>query len=84
MNIMQILYIIMGVAVLFSFLRALLGPHSADRVVAVDVLTNIISGFMVVYALHMKNSILLDVALVYTVLSFITVLIVARYMERGI
>ena len=71
-------------AVLLATLRALLGPTVADRVVAVDALTTITVALMVMLGVIYGREIYLDVALVYAVLAFMGVLIVARYMEGGL
>jgi multicomponent Na+:H+ antiporter subunit F len=49
-----------------------------------DVLTTIITGALVLTALVQGSSFLLDIALVYAILSFAAVLLVARYLERSV
>ena len=66
-----------------SLLRAIKGPSVVDRVVAVDVVTSTVSAFMILMAAQMDNALLLDVSLVYAVLSFLAVLYVGRYLEEG-
>lgn len=73
-----------GIAFLLALWRFFLGPSDADRVVAFDVLTIIsISGIVLVAFLEGRG-IYLDVALVYALLSFLGVITVARYLERGL
>jgi multicomponent Na+:H+ antiporter subunit F len=73
-----------GIAFLLALWRFFLGPSDADRVVAFDVLTIItISGILLVAFLEGRG-IYLDVALVYALLSFLGVIAVARYLERGL
>ena len=74
--------------VLISFvlcaIRFFKGPSVYDRVVAMDVLT-IISISLIVYISHMYNRVILvDVALVYGLLSFLGVIAISRYLEKGI
>jgi multicomponent Na+:H+ antiporter subunit F len=73
-----------GVAFLLSLYRFLKGPSPADRVVAFDVLTIISVTAIVLIALAEGRGIYLDVALVYALLSFLGVIVVARYLERGL
>ena len=68
----------------FGVLRLILGRTVVDRVVAVDMLTVISISLIALYAHVAGRFIYLDVALVYGVLSFLAVLAVARYLERGI
>lgn len=81
------IYVFLGIALvgmILSFLRAMLGKSIESRVVAIDVLTTISAGAIVFYAYLTKNSMLLDVALVYSLLSFVGVVAVARYLEGGL
>ncbi len=83
----MILDILFGVIVLATFLsliRAVIGPTASDRMVAVDIMTTITTVVLVVLSLIFKRKIYLDVALVYAVLAYITTLVVARYLEKGI
>ena len=70
--------------IMFGVLRLLLGRTVVDRVVAVDMLTIISISMIALYAHMSGRFIYLDVALVYGVLSFLSVLAVARYLERGL
>ena len=73
-----------AVALLFALYRFLKGPSAADRVVAFDVVTIVgITGIMLT-ALAEGRGIYLDVALVYALLSFLGVIVIARYLERGL
>ena len=83
----MIIDILFGVIILATFLsliRAVIGPTASDRMVAVDIMTTITTVVMVVLSLIFKRKIYLDVALVYAVLAYITTLVVARYLEKGI
>ena len=70
--------------IMFGVLRLILGRTLVDRVVAVDMLTIISISVIALYAHVSGRFIYLDVALVYGVLSFLSVLAVARYLERGL
>lgn len=70
--------------IVFGVLRLILGRTVVDRVAAVDMLTIISISVIALYAHVSGRFIYLDVALVYGVLSFLSVLAVARYLERGL
>lgn len=72
-----------GLGFLLALARFLTGPTSADRVVAFDVLTIILITGIALIALAAGRGIYLDVAVVYALLSFLGVIAVARYLERG-
>ena len=73
-----------GAAFLLALYRFLKGPSAVDRVVAFDVLTIISVTAIVLIALVAGRGIYLDVALVYALLSFLGVIVVARFLERGL
>jgi len=73
-----------SLAFLLALYRFFKGPSAADRVVAYDVLTIIAITGIVLIALAEGRGIYLDVALVYALLSFLGVIVVARYLERGL
>jgi multicomponent Na+:H+ antiporter subunit F len=71
-------------AIAFGALRLVLGRTVVDRVAAIDMLT-VVSISLIAMSAHVAGrSIYLDVALVYGALSFLSVLAVARYLERGL
>ena len=72
-----------GLAFLLALARFIKGPCPSDRVVAFDVLTIVSITGIVLAALAENRGIYLDVALVYALLSFLGVIVVARYLERG-
>lgn len=75
---------LVGVAFLLTLYRFLVGPSAADRVVAFDVLTIVAITAIALVALAEGRGIYLDVALVYALLSFLGVIVAARYLERGL
>jgi multicomponent Na+:H+ antiporter subunit F len=74
---------LLGGGTLLSFLRLLLGPRATDRAVALDNVTLVTTSLLVLVAVLEGRSMLLDVALVYSVLSFLGVLALARYLDGG-
>jgi multicomponent Na+:H+ antiporter subunit F len=72
-----------GMAFLLVLWRFIKGPGPVDRVVAFDGLTIISITGILFAALAAERGIYLDVALVYALLSFLGVIVVARFLERG-
>ena len=79
-----IVLILIGIASILASVRIISGPTAADRAVGLDNATTITTCLIVVFALLSGRSIYLDVALVYAVLSFVGVIVVARYLEGGL
>ncbi len=75
--------IILSISILMVVIRFLKGPSLPDRVIALDMLTTITTGLLVLIAVFIDNYILLDISLVYAVLAFVSVIVIARYLEAG-
>lgn len=80
----QISGVLVAGAIGCSLLRLVIGPSLIDRIVALDVLTIVAIVLIVEYAHFSGRAAYLDVALTYGLLSFVSVLAVARYIERGL
>jgi multicomponent Na+:H+ antiporter subunit F len=72
-----------GIAFLLVLWRFIKGPGPTDRVIAFDGLTIVSITGILFAALAEGRGIYLDVALVYALLSFLGVIVVARFLERG-
>jgi len=85
MNIVYLISIILiGIALILGFLRLIKGPTLADRVVALDTMSITVTAGLTLAALYFHRYIYVDVALVYAVLGFIGVIVVARYLEKAL
>ncbi len=76
--------LIVGLSFLLVTVRFLLGPSVVDRVVALDVLTISSIGLIVLLAHFLDRVIYVDVSIVYAILSFIGVIVIAKYLERSL
>ena len=87
-NIAHIIYNIATVitlaGMLIALVRMILGPTVADRVISLDVMTIISISLIAMIAAIAGRIIYIDVALVYALISFVGVVAVARYLERGL
>lgn len=71
-----------GAAFLLVLVRFIRGPINVDRVIAFDALTTVSMTGIVLAAVFAGRAIYLDVALVYALLSFLGVIVVARFLDR--
>ena len=74
---------LVALALTLAMARFLRGPRALDRVVAFDALTIVSLTAIVLAGLVTGRAIYLDVALVYALLSFLGVIVAARYFEGG-
>ena len=83
-TIFSIAMLIIGFSFLLVIIRFLKGKSIADRVVALDVLTISSIGLIVLLAHFFDRSIYIDVSIVYAILSFIGVIIIAKFLEKSL
>ena len=60
---------------LFSLVRAILGPKVADRIVAVNMLGTMVMTMICVLAVRLNEGFLADVSLIYAMISFLAVIV---------
>lgn len=84
----DLLFTIAGIiallAFIISFIRIIIGPDFADRIVALDAMTIISLSGIVFLTHYLGRTIYIDVALVYGLMSFLGVIAASRYLERGL
>lgn len=73
-----VLLIVLGVGLLFALLRAICGPRLADRIMGINMTGSISSACLAILALWLKQSWLLDVCILYCLISFIAVVVIAK------
>lgn len=64
-------------------IRLLRGPSLPDRVVALDQIGIHVVALAAVYSIQMNKAVFLDVAVVVALLSFMTSIAFARFIEQG-
>jgi multicomponent Na+:H+ antiporter subunit F len=72
----------LSTALVLAFVRLVRGPTLPDRVVALDLLSALIVGFISVLAIETGQRILLEVAIVLALIAFLGTVAFARYLER--
>lgn len=70
--------IILGVLLFLCLIRAIRGPRIADRIVAVNMMGTLIVIAICVLAFLMGEGYLVDVAIIYTMLSFLAVVLLTK------
>lgn len=83
-TIISVYLIVISVGIFLCFLRMLKGPTASDRAVAVDTITTTVVALLVLLGFLFERYVYLDVALVYSLLAFVGLVALARYLERGI
>ena len=71
------------VLLLFCILRAVKGPGSADRVIAVNVGTTITAAIIGIFGVRSDEAFFADVTFIYVILSFMAVVVLVRVYLGG-
>ncbi len=70
--------VVLALLILATLVRAVLGPRFTDRIVAVNVISTLVIAELVLLSVWMREDFLVDVALVFALLSFLAVVVVSR------
>ena len=62
--------------------RLITGPTIPDKVIALDTINTYIVAAMILYGAAFEEIIYIDIAIVYALLSYITTLYIAKFIER--
>ena len=79
----QITLATLGVALIVTFIRLVMGPTLPDRVVAMDLIGVLVVGLIVVLAGRSGVRATLDAAIVIALVGFLGTIAYATYVERG-
>jgi multicomponent Na+:H+ antiporter subunit F len=70
-------------SIVLVIIRVIKGPTAPDRVVGLDTINTIVILSMIVFGAATQNVIYIDVAIIYALLSYISTLFIAKYLEGG-
>jgi multicomponent Na+:H+ antiporter subunit F len=74
---------VLSVALVVTLARLIKGPSLPDRVVALDLMAAIAVGMIATYSILTGESAILDVAVIVALITFISTLAFASFLERG-
>ncbi len=81
MSFLTVVLIAIGVLAIADIGRMILGPTIFDRLLGFNILSVKMVMAMMVYALMTNQSYMLDIAICYTLLSFVSTVLIARYIR---
>ena len=81
--VINIVYLMLSLALLFAFIRLTRGPSLPDRVVALELIASIVVGYVGVHAIDTGVASFLDVAIVIALTAFLAAIGFAGFVERG-
>lgn len=75
---MQAALVVLGVCLFVCLCRAVRGPSTADRIIATNMIGTITILLIILLSLLMREGYLMDIALIYAMLSFLAVVLLCR------
>ena len=78
-----VMLILLAIVVFGYFIRTILGPHFADRIVAVNSISTVVMLFISFLAVMQGENYIVDIALIYAVLGFVSVVILCKAYLRS-
>ena len=70
--------LVLALGVMFALIRTIRGPRIADRILGVNMIGSLSSGMIAVLAVLLNQSWLLDVCLIYCMISCLAVVFLAK------
>ena len=74
--------VFIGACIVIALIRVGIGPTVPDRIVGLDTVNTLVIVGMVLLGAAFQQAIYIDVAIVYALLSFVTTLFIAKYVEE--
>jgi multicomponent Na+:H+ antiporter subunit F len=78
----ELTLVLLLLGIVLAFIRLLIGPDPADRIVALDLISILIVGFLAAFSIYRNEKSFLDVAIAYALIAFLGTVALARYRER--
>ncbi|MGR3466111.1 K+/H+ antiporter subunit F [Limimaricola sp.] len=72
-----------GLAQLLAMVRLVLGPHTGDRILALDTMVINAIGLIILLGLRWGTQIYFESALIFAMLGFVSSVALARFVLRG-
>ena len=69
--------IVLAVLIGAMLIRSIMGPAVTDRVLAINMIGTLVIASIAILSMYLKENYLLDVGLIYTMISFVSVLVLA-------
>lgn len=70
-------------AILVSFIRLIMGPTIWDRLLMVNLISAKVVMFMAVYAIWDDSIMIMDIAIAYGIVGFLTITLLSKYIMTG-
>ena len=70
--------LVLAAGLFFALLRAIRGPRIADRIMGINMIGTMVSVTLAILSVWLRQSWLLDVCILYAMISFLAVVVLAK------
>lgn len=70
--------LLISAGLFFALLRAIRGPRIADRIMGINMIGTLVSACLAILSVWLRQSWLLDVCILYAMISFLAVVVLAK------
>lgn len=81
MNVLAGSVLVLSIAACASVVRLIFGPTYFDRLIALNFLVVATTAIMAILSVELNRHVYLDVALVYAILGFVSVIAISKYLS---
>ena len=74
----HIILVVLAVMLVLCLIRAIIGPRIADRLVAVNMIGTMVMVIISILAVIMQEGYLVDICLIYAMISFLAVVVLTK------
>jgi multicomponent K+:H+ antiporter subunit F len=72
-----------GLAILLSFIRLIIGPNTPDRILALDTLYINSIALLILLGINLQSALYFEAALLIALMGFMGTLALSKYLLRG-
>lgn len=76
-------FVLVGIALLLSFIRLVIGPAMPDRILALDTLYINSIAMLILLGIYLDSALYFEAALLIAVMGFMGTLALSKYLLRG-
>ena len=80
---LSLAFIMVGLAILLSFIRLIIGPNTPDRILALDTLYINSIALLILLGINLQSALYFEAALLIAVMGFMGTLALSKYLLRG-
>lgn len=82
-TVLPLVTVLVGIALVLNAIRLLIGPSTADRILALDTLYINAIALIVLLGLYLSSDMYFEAALLIAMLGFVSTAALAKYLLRG-